>query len=267
MPRGATGEPRLGRVREPHSSPAPCRWPSPWPCWAPGGGPRARRPDPLVVGPGGRRRSPRPCSAGSSWCSHVAPVAVAGHYLLSAVLVWNAVVLHHRAAEPEADSPARGPPRRCSSCRSRARRAGRPGARHRHARHRQRPPRRRRGGRPASRSRCARSRASTASPCGLSWSSWSIVLATGVDRGDAAPEVRRAGPLLVGASLVQGGLGYLQYFTGVPEVPRRPRTCWARCSCGSPCSASTWRSREPLPEPAPTDGGRAPGPAPRVSRS
>ena len=32
---------------------------------------------------------------------HVTPVAVAGHYLLSAVLVWNAVVLHHKASEPE----------------------------------------------------------------------------------------------------------------------------------------------------------------------
>ncbi|MEQ1785525.1 MAG: COX15/CtaA family protein, partial [Acidimicrobiales bacterium] len=31
---------------------------------------------------------------------HVAPVAVAGHYLLSAVLLANAVVLHHRAGEP-----------------------------------------------------------------------------------------------------------------------------------------------------------------------
>ncbi len=31
---------------------------------------------------------------------HVAPVAVAGHYLLSAVLVWNAVVLHHKAGGP-----------------------------------------------------------------------------------------------------------------------------------------------------------------------
>ena len=32
---------------------------------------------------------------------HVTPVAVAGHYLLSAVLVWNGVVLHHKASEPE----------------------------------------------------------------------------------------------------------------------------------------------------------------------
>ncbi len=32
---------------------------------------------------------------------HVAPVAVSGHYLLSAVLVACAVVLHHKAGEPE----------------------------------------------------------------------------------------------------------------------------------------------------------------------
>jgi heme a synthase len=34
---------------------------------------------------------------------HVAPIAVMGHYLLSAVLVWNAVVLHHKAGEPGGD--------------------------------------------------------------------------------------------------------------------------------------------------------------------
>ena len=32
---------------------------------------------------------------------HVAPLAVAGHYLLSAVLVANAVILHHKASEPD----------------------------------------------------------------------------------------------------------------------------------------------------------------------
>jgi heme a synthase len=37
---------------------------------------------------------------------HVAPIAVAGHYLLSAVLVWNGVVLHHKASQP--DEPAGG---------------------------------------------------------------------------------------------------------------------------------------------------------------
>jgi cytochrome c oxidase assembly protein subunit 15 len=38
---------------------------------------------------------------------HVAPLAVAGHYLLSAVLVWNAVVLHHKAGQPAPGSRAR----------------------------------------------------------------------------------------------------------------------------------------------------------------
>ncbi|MFL6205633.1 MAG: COX15/CtaA family protein [Acidimicrobiales bacterium] len=32
---------------------------------------------------------------------HVSPVAVAGHYLLSAVLVADAVILHHKASEPD----------------------------------------------------------------------------------------------------------------------------------------------------------------------
>jgi cytochrome c oxidase assembly protein subunit 15 len=35
---------------------------------------------------------------------HVAPIAVAGHYLLSAVLVWNGVVLHHKASEPDGEA-------------------------------------------------------------------------------------------------------------------------------------------------------------------
>jgi heme a synthase len=41
---------------------------------------------------------------------HVAPVAVMGHYLLSAVLVWNAVVLHHRAGEAPGDRRPRAEP-------------------------------------------------------------------------------------------------------------------------------------------------------------
>jgi cytochrome c oxidase assembly protein subunit 15 len=41
---------------------------------------------------------------------HVTPVAVAGHYLLSAVLVANAVVLHHRAGEAEGDRRTRATP-------------------------------------------------------------------------------------------------------------------------------------------------------------
>ena len=41
---------------------------------------------------------------------HVAPIAVAGHYLLSAVLVANAVVLHHKASQPDGALQARATP-------------------------------------------------------------------------------------------------------------------------------------------------------------
>ncbi len=41
---------------------------------------------------------------------HVAPLSVAGHYLLSAVLVANAVLLHHRAAAPPVERRARATP-------------------------------------------------------------------------------------------------------------------------------------------------------------
>ena len=41
---------------------------------------------------------------------HVAPLAVAGHYLLSAVLVANAVILHHKAGEPDGLRRPRGTP-------------------------------------------------------------------------------------------------------------------------------------------------------------
>lgn len=37
---------------------------------------------------------------------HVTPIAVASHYLLSAVLVANAVILHHKASEPDGVLPA-----------------------------------------------------------------------------------------------------------------------------------------------------------------
>ncbi len=41
---------------------------------------------------------------------HVAPVSVAGHYLLSAVLVANGVVLHHKASEPAGHQRPRATP-------------------------------------------------------------------------------------------------------------------------------------------------------------
>ena len=69
---------------------------------------------------------------------HVAPLAVAGHYLLSAVLIANAVVLHHKACEPAGLRRARATPQLLQ--RSRGLLGARePRARHGHARHRQRP--------------------------------------------------------------------------------------------------------------------------------
>ena len=41
---------------------------------------------------------------------HVHPIAVQGHFLVSAVLVANAVVLHHRAARPDGDAATRRSP-------------------------------------------------------------------------------------------------------------------------------------------------------------
>jgi cytochrome c oxidase assembly protein subunit 15 len=38
-----------------------------------------------------------------------------------------------------------------------------------------------------------------------------------VERGDASPAATGRGRLLVGAVVAQGSLGYLQYFTDVPE--------------------------------------------------
>lgn len=38
---------------------------------------------------------------------HLPPPLVMGHFLLSIVLLWNALVLHHRAGLPEASAPAR----------------------------------------------------------------------------------------------------------------------------------------------------------------
>ena len=44
---------------------------------------------------------------------HVTPIAVAGHYLLSAVLVANAVVLHHKAGRAGRAAASARPPRSC----------------------------------------------------------------------------------------------------------------------------------------------------------
>lgn len=170
---------------------------------------------------------------------HVAPVAVAGHYLLSAVLVWNAVVLHHKAGEPDVPDPVD---------RSRAISSG-------HG--------------PVDRPRSDRRRRLQATPELARWSRamvalGAVVLVTGtlvtgsgphggdeaadrlpfavvtvgrvhgaavwlflatvllvlrrVIRGDAAQEAVARGRVLVAAIVAQASIGYVQYLNGVPEV-------------------------------------------------
>ncbi len=145
---------------------------------------------------------------------HVTPIAVAGHYLLSAVLVATAVLLHHRAAQP--DGP-RIPAATTAVVRwSRALVAlgavvlvtgtlvtgsGPHG-----------------GDEAADRLPFS---VQTVVPI-HSVAVWSFLFATLgvlrlVERGDATPDAVGRGRVLIGAIVAQGGLGYLQYFTGVPE--------------------------------------------------
>lgn len=154
---------------------------------------------------------------------HVAPVAVAGHYLLSAVLMWNAVVLHHRAGQPEGERRPIVPP----------------------ALHR--------------RSRAMVALAATvlvagtlvtgAGPHGgdeaadrldiavitavrihsvIVWIFLAVALTVlvaversartdAMDTG-AMDQARGTGRVLLGLIVAQGGLGYLQHLTGVPEI-------------------------------------------------
>lgn len=149
---------------------------------------------------------------------HVAPVAVAGHYLLSAVLVWNAVVLHHKAGEPEGAEASRRP--RATPELSRASAAmvalgavvlvsgtfvtgsGPHG-----------------GDEAADRLPFAVVTVARIHSLAV----WIFLLAAlyvlrQVLRGSADPAVAVHGRLLVGAIVAQGALGYVQYFAGVPEI-------------------------------------------------
>lgn len=145
---------------------------------------------------------------------HVAPIAVAGHYLVSAVLVAIAVLLHHRAGE------APGPRRAVATDRlvGLSKRmvgltaivliggtfvtgSGPHG-----------------GDEAADRLPFD---VGTVAPI-HSATVW-LLLATVLvvlyraEQGDASPGAIGRGRLLVGALVAQGALGYLQYFTGVPE--------------------------------------------------
>ncbi|MGQ0431979.1 MAG: COX15/CtaA family protein [Microthrixaceae bacterium] len=144
----------------------------------------------------------------------VAPVAVAGHYLLSAVLVWNAVVLHHKAGHP--DGPRRPVATPSLLLRSRAlvgvalvvlvtgtlvTGSGPHG-----------------GDDAADRLPFDVSGVARLHSVAV----WvllglAIVVLRQLTRGDAAPAAIGRGNLLVAAIVAQGTLGYVQYFTGVPE--------------------------------------------------
>lgn len=147
---------------------------------------------------------------------HVAPIAVAGHYLLSAVLVWNAVVLHHKAGLPD-DAPVRPSATPALQLRSRVLVAlaglvlvtGTLVT----------------GSGPHSGDEAADRLpfAVTTVARVHSVTVWAFLVAALVvlrrlHRGDAAREVIGRGNVLVGVIVAQGGLGYVQYAAGVPEI-------------------------------------------------
>jgi heme a synthase len=146
---------------------------------------------------------------------HVAPVAVAGHYLLSAVLVGNAVVLHHRSGEPEGHRRARATPQVQRWARGLVALAGLvlvtgtlvtgsgPHS----------------GDEAADRLPFAVVTVARVHS-GAVWAFLlvSVLVLRRATAGDADPSTAGRGRVLVGAILAQGALGYVQYAAGVPEA-------------------------------------------------
>jgi cytochrome c oxidase assembly protein subunit 15 len=146
---------------------------------------------------------------------HVTPVAVAGHYLLSAVLVWNGVVLHHKASEPDGLRRPRATPELLQRSRALVAVAGAvlvtgtlvtgsgPHG----------------GDDAADRLPFAVTTVARVHSIAV-WGFLALVLVVlrQLTRGDADPAVVGRGRVLVGLVAAQGGLGYLQYLAGVPEL-------------------------------------------------
>lgn len=146
---------------------------------------------------------------------HVTPVAVAGHYLLSAVLVANAVVLHHKASEPEGPRRPRATPRLLQSSRALLGLAtlvlvtgtlvtgSGPHS----------------GDEAADRLPFAVVTVARVHSLSV-WAFLALVLLVlrQSARGDAGPDALGRGRWLLGAVVAQGALGYVQYAAGVPEV-------------------------------------------------
>jgi heme a synthase len=146
---------------------------------------------------------------------HVAPVAVAGHYLLSAVLVANAVVLHHKAGEPAGMRRARATPQLVQRSRALVGLAlavlvtgtlvtgSGPHS----------------GDTTADRLPFAVTTVARIHSVTV-WVFLAAVLVVlrRATRGDGDPAVVGRGRLLVGVVAAQGTLGYVQYAAGVPEL-------------------------------------------------
>jgi cytochrome c oxidase assembly protein subunit 15 len=146
---------------------------------------------------------------------HVAPLAVAGHFLLSAALLFTATLLHHRAGEPDGPRRALATPALLRRSRGLVALAGMvlltgtfvtgsgphggDVAADRY---------------PFSVTTVARIHSLTV---------WAFLVAVvlvlrAVSRGEADASVVRRGRTLVGLILAQGLLGYVQYAAGVPET-------------------------------------------------
>lgn len=146
---------------------------------------------------------------------HVTPIAVAGHYLLSAVLVWNAVVLHHKASEPEGLRRPRATPVLLRRSQVLVALAGvvlvtgtvvtgsGPHS----------------GDEAADRLPFAVTTVARIHSLSV-WAFLAVVLLVlnQLRRGDAAADVMGRGRVLAGVIVAQGVLGYVQYFAGVPAV-------------------------------------------------
>ena len=178
-----------------------------------------------------RLRTPRPDLTALSWALvagvfaqallgglvvilDVTPIAVAGHYLLSAVLVGTAVVLHHRAGQPAgARRPAATPTllRWTQVLVALATVVLVTGTLVT-------------GSGPHSGDDAADRlpfavRSVVPIHSGAVWIFLfaAIAVLQRAESGDASPDARGRGRVLVASILSQGALGYLQYFTGVPE--------------------------------------------------
>ena len=146
---------------------------------------------------------------------HVTPIAVAGHYLLSAVLVANAVILHHKASEPDGSRRAQATPSLLARSRVLVGLAGLVLVTGTFVT----------GSGPHSGDTAADRLPFAVSTVARlhSLTVWVFLLTVVivlrmVSRGDAAASTLGRGRLLVGAILAQGLLGYVQYFAGVPEI-------------------------------------------------